>query len=273
MRYWAYSSTSNLTGRKRRHRHSDIHGRIASRRQGGTSSRYIAAEEAELHRENEQRAREQSRLRKRFGVGALGDLTEQEALEYAQMVSEEAFLLEEQRRASDSAAEASLDTASSFSETTTDTVTPEPSVTGPSQTAPPMADEESDYEQQIQAAIRLSLMEGVNDSGQSPRGNSSGEYEFSVKFKPKGGKRAKNSGSGSHSGSPSASHTPIPPMAGMSSQPGTTEDEDLALALSLSMQDQEDQSAWVNGQGGVEYEEFPTLETEGVGKGKGVRRW
>lgn len=269
MRYWAYSSTSTSTGRKRRLRHSDIHGRIASRRQGGTSSRYIAAEEAELRRENEQRAREQSRLRKRFGVGELGDLTEEEALRYVQMVSEEAYLLEEQRRASDSAAEASLDTASSFSETTADTVTSEPSVTGASQSAPPATDDESDYEQQIQAAIRLSLLEGVNDVGQSPRGNSSGEYEFSVKYKPKGGKKGKNSASGS--GSPSASHTPInPPKAGTSNQPPmTTEDDDLALALSLSMQDQ-GQAVSVNGQ---EQEDFPSLETEGIGKGKGVCRW
>lgn len=284
MRYWAYSSATHASSRKRRLRHSDIHGRIASRRQGGTSSRYIAAEEAELRRENEQRAREQARLAKRFGVGALGDLTEEEALRYVQMVSEEAHQLEEQRRASDSAAEASLDTASSFSETTADTVTPEPSVTaGPSATAP---EEESDYEQQIQQAIRLSLMEGVNDVGQSPRGHSSGEYEIAFKVKPKG-KKGKKTGSNS-SGSPPASHTPIvAPRTGSSSQiatsssnhdlndmiaRSTTEDEDLALALSLSMQEQE-QVVSVTGRGHVQQDEFPPLDTEGVGKGKGVRRW
>jgi len=276
MRYWAYSSIGHPTGRKRRLRHSDIHGRIASRRQGGTSSRHIAAEEAELRRENEARAREQARLRKRFGVGALGDLTEEEALRYVQMVSEEAYVQEEQRRASDSAADASLDTASSWSENTADTVTPDPSVNGASQSAPPATDEESDYEQQIQAAIRLSLLEGVNDMGQSPRGNSSGEYEFAVKYKAKGGKKGKNSGSDSSpSGSLSASRTPInPPKAGASSQLTTTEDEDLALALSLSMQEQEQvRSATTVGRDGVEADDFPPLETEGVGKGKGVRRW
>lgn len=283
MRYWTYSSAAHPTGRKRRARHSDIHGRIASRRQGGTSSRYIAAEEAELRRENEQRAREQSRLRKRFGVGALGDLTEEEALRYAQMVSEEAYAEEEQRRASDSTASASQDTASSYSGTTADTVTPEPSVNGqagPSPSAaPPTTDDESDYEQQIQQAIRLSLLEGVNDRGQSPPRSDSGEYEFPIKYKAKGARKGRNPGS--DSGSPSATRTPVMsnPRGGASeSSPPTAEDEDLALALSLSMQDQEDaesgRAVSVSGRGGVEErDEFPPLETEGVGKGKSVQRW
>lgn len=251
LRYWTYSSASHPTGRKRRIRHSDIHGRIASRRLGGTVSGYIAAEEAELRRENEARAREQARLRKRFGVGALGDLTEEEAIRYAQMVSEEAYLQEEQRRASDSAADASLDTASSISETTIDTVT-EPSVTDAS---PPIAsatdNDESEFEQQIQQAIRLSLLEGVNDLGQSPRGNSSGEFDFPIQVKV-----TKKKGK---SRSPSASPTMTTPVNGGSSK--VNEDEDLALAISLSMQQQP-----------VE-DDFPPLETEGVGKGKGVRRW
>ncbi|PHH74653.1 hypothetical protein CDD83_4540 [Cordyceps sp. RAO-2017] len=110
LRYWSYSSAGHPTGRKRRLRHSDLHGRLASRRLGGAVSGFIAAEEAEIRRENEQRAREQARLRRQFGLGALGDLTEEEALRYAQMVSEEAFLQDERRRASDSA-DASVDTA------------------------------------------------------------------------------------------------------------------------------------------------------------------
>ena len=268
MRYWAYSSAAHATGRKRRHRHSDIHGRIASRRLGGTSSRYIAAEEAELRRENEQRAREQTRLRNRFGVGTLGDLTEEEALRYAQMVSEEAFVQEEQRRASDSAAEASLDTASSVSETTADTVTPEPSVAGPASFAPPATDDESDYEQQIQQAIRLSLLEGVNDLGQSPRGNSSGDYEFSIKYKGKTNKNSRSSGSASRPGSPSASYTPINPPVVDNSPRNTTEDEDLAIALSLSMLEPQGIA-----QPDRDINDFPPLDTEGVGKGKGPRRW
>ncbi|UKZ73581.1 hypothetical protein TrVFT333_001228 [Trichoderma virens FT-333] len=271
LRYWSYGSNGHAAGRKRRVRHSDMDARLASRRQGHAVSGYIASEEAEMRRENEQQAREHSRRLKRFG--ALGDLTEEEALLYAQMVSEEAYNVEEQRRASDSAADASLDTASSVSENTVSTLTPDPSVAGlsASETSGVAEDE---YEQQIQQAIRLSLMEGVNnDVAQSPldsRGNSSGDFDFpvNVKYKHKGGKKG--------TGSPSASHTPV----GGPSRHTTTEDEDLALALSLSMQDQErysppPQSADADLGLGIQHEEFPILPGDGAGKrkGKSVQRW
>ncbi|KAJ2962573.1 hypothetical protein NQ176_g10932 [Zarea fungicola] len=81
LRYWSYSSKGSSAGRKRRLRHSDAQGRAAGRRFGSNVSGYILEEEEELRHENEYRAREQTRLCKRFGVGALGDLTEQEALE------------------------------------------------------------------------------------------------------------------------------------------------------------------------------------------------
>ena len=265
LRYWSYSSTSHPTGRKRRHRHSDIHGRLASRRQGGTVHGYIAAEAAELVREKEKRAKEQNRLRNRFGVGAL-DLTEEEALQYAQLVSQEAFTMEEQRRASDSAADASLDTASSFSETTTvDTITPEPSIADVTPPPAPIA-EEDEYEQQIQQAIRLSLMEGVNEPIQSPRGNSSGEYEFSVTYKNKNIKKGKKS----TPGSPEQSYTPLVGDKKGSSSRADVQDEDLELAIKLSM---EDQGFPYSETGlGVQYEEFPPLSSEDGGKGKGVQR-
>ncbi|KAJ6444339.1 F-box and WD domain protein [Purpureocillium lavendulum] len=273
LRFFTYSSANHATGRKRRLRHSDVHGRLASRRLGGAVSGYIAAEEAELRRENEQRAREQTRLRRRFGVGALGDLTEEEALRYAQMVSEEAYVQEEQRRASDSAADASLDTASSISETTASTVTPEPSVVDASpKPNNVVTDDESEFEQQIQQAIRLSLLEGVNDMGQSPRGNNSGDFGYAITVKPKGGRKSKASGSASSS--PPASHTPINGTAAESSQPAANDDEDLAIALSLSMQDQEPPSDPLSTAGSAaEQDDFPPLESEGIGKGKGVRRW
>ncbi|KHN98004.1 F-box and WD domain protein [Metarhizium album ARSEF 1941] len=265
LRYWAYSSASHQTGPKRRVRHSDVHGRIASRRLGGTVSGYIAAEERELRRENEARAREQAHLRKRFGVGALGDLTEEEALRYAQVVSEEAYLQDEQRRASDSAADASLDTASSVSETTVD-VTPEASV---ADVSPPMAsatdNDESEFEQQMQQAIRLSLLEGVNDVGQSPRDNSSGDFDFPIQVKVQ---NKKTRGSRSTSTSPaSSSHTPI--RQGPSKL--ITEDGGLASVASPSLQEHE-----VAGPGVHRECDFPPLSTEGegesVGKGRGRGR-
>ncbi|QPH16271.1 hypothetical protein C2857_000875 [Epichloe festucae Fl1] len=284
LRYWTYSSSGHPAGKKRRTRHSDIHGRIASRRLGGTVSGHIAAEEAELRRENEARAREQAHLRKRFGVGALGDLTEEEALRYAQMISEEAYLEDEQRRASDSAVDAAgLDTASSLSDTAADTMTPEPSVMD--MRPPPMVrpsanssttdnDEESEFELQVQQAIRLSLLEGVNDMGQSPRGNGSGDFEFPFTIKAM---NRKGKVSGSASSSPGSTHQAPFMMpngdGGSQNFPATADDEDFALALSISMQAQETgvQSSAVGL--GVQRDDFPPLETEGPGKGKGVRRW
>lgn len=289
MRYWTYSSAGHPTGRKRRARHSDIHGRIASRRLGGTVSGYIAAEEAELRRENEARAREQTHLRKRFGLGALGDLSEEEALRYAQMVSEEAYLQEEQRRAaSDSAADSSLDTASSLGEetATAESESPDRSVVvnaGPSPAAANPRrekDEYGDFEQQILQAIRLSLLEAVNEVGPSPRANNAGELDYSIKVECKRGRRGKPSASPGRlpastnrtamDGSAAAgSMAQAPPAA------ATAEDEHLALALSLSKQDQA-----VGAKGGAgadvtveEDDEFPPLATEAAGKGKRAQRW
>ncbi|EFQ27701.1 F-box domain-containing protein [Colletotrichum graminicola] len=286
LRYWAYSATSQRPGRKRRLRHADVHGRLATRRQGGNVSGYIAAETAELRREEEQKAREDAWLRNRFGVGAFGDLTEEEALQYAEMISQETLLLEEQRRtsASDtgSAAEAGFDTASCFSESTMDTVTPEPSVTGFTP-PPPVAEEEDEYEQQLQQALRLSLMEATDDVGQPQRKNSSGDFDFAIKYKPKPSKKTKRS----PSTSPSASYMPVvAPNAGSSSRAtprdddlelalrlsslgpvshGTHRDDDLELALKLSLQEAtaDDHTGL-----GIPHEEFPMLETKGKGKGR-----
>ncbi|PHH67769.1 hypothetical protein CDD80_537 [Ophiocordyceps camponoti-rufipedis] len=217
IRFWSYSSANQAVGRKRRPRHSDVHGRIASRRLGGVVSGYIAAEEAEVRREKEQLAREQARLRKRFG--SLGDLTEEEALRYAQMVSQEAYLEDERRRASDSAADASLDTASSLGETTVDTVTPPPSIAEASPSPrDTTSDAENESEQQMQQALRLSLLE----AGGSPPGG----FEYPITYKAKGNRKGKHRGSTS-------------PQAGSSALwDDEDEDEALARALSLSLQDQ-----------------------------------
>ncbi|PNP41774.1 hypothetical protein TGAMA5MH_06367 [Trichoderma gamsii] len=279
MRYWSYGSQGHAAGRKRRIRHADMDNRLASRRQGAAVTDYIASEEAEMYREDAQQAREYSRRLKRFG--ALGDLTEEESILYAQMVSEEAFHTEEQRRTSDSAADASLDTASSVSENL-EVVTPDLSMSGLS-TSEANGEAESEYEQQIQQAIRLSLMGGVDNEGgqsQSPidtsRGNSSGDFEFpiNVKYKPESSKKGKQP----ESSSPSSSHTPV----GGPSWQTTNEDEDLAIALSLSMQDQggnspPPSSSDMDAGLGIQREQFPSLPSDGVGKGKekgkSVQRW
>lgn len=279
LRFWTYSATSLPPGRKRRFRHSDVHGRLASRREGGKVSGYIAAETAELRREQEHRERERARLQARFGVGAFGDMTEEEALHYAQMISEEAYQLDEQRRtsASDtgSAADGSFDTASSFSGNTVSTLTPEPSVSGSTRLLPNHQDEEdSEYEMQVQQALRLSLLEGVNEHGQSPPIQTSEDYDVPITFKAKQLKKPKRSPSSSppaqfaqvQQGGSSRSHVDhSPPVAQAASQ----EDLDLALALSLSMEDQPVPDSHVNGGFLPEpTEEFPALEVKGKGKGR-----
>ncbi|KAJ4165057.1 hypothetical protein LMH87_006704 [Akanthomyces muscarius] len=294
MRYWSYSSKGTAPGRKRRLRHPDAQGRAASRRFGSNVSGYILEEEEELRYENAHRAREQSRLQRRFGVGALGDLTEQEALEYMQMVSEESFLADEVRRASDSAADTTGgDTASTTSHSTADATTPEASFIESSPLQQNQTtDDEDEYEEQIQQAIRLSLLEGVNDRGQSPhRRSSADEFEFAItyKAKAKGGKKK----GGSRRQSSSTTSTPSPRVipngmadaAGPSSASGHASahgtaadvDADLAFALSLSMQAEEQQAQ--SARRGREVfseasQDFPPLVAgKSTSKGKGVTRW
>nr|CDP30880.1 Putative F-box/WD repeat-containing protein POF10 [Podospora anserina S mat+] len=233
LRYWTYSSTNQVTGRKRRPRHNDVHGRLAGRRDGAGVDSYIAAEAAEMRREQEHRSKELDRLRKRFGVG-LAELTEEEALQYAQMISEESLLLDEQRRfsASDTASGSNADLGSldgsssgSSSSSTAETITPEPSISNggvataawassSSVVLAPLPEEttEDDFEAQMQRAIRLSLLEnGGGSSGQvtdcySPVGQNQSEedlemyQEFQVVVKKPNGRGKKDKGKGATNG-------------------------------------------------------------------------
>ncbi|KUI54843.1 F-box/WD repeat-containing protein pof10 [Cytospora mali] len=282
VRFWTYGSTTPTIGRKRRMRNTDIHGRLASRRQGDAVLGYIAAEEDELRREQEHFAREDARLRNRFGVG-LGDLTEEEAIRYAQMISEEAFLFE-QRRTSASDTGSAADIGETNSSTgSLNTITPDPSLSerGPSTATPPVVGSNSstaaddDYEQQIQQALRLSLMESVNDVGQSPWANSSTDFEFHVKYKPQKGK-----GSSPTTWNSNEIHTPLSQSGGASDQPWGTSpsqdmgediDEDLAMALRLSLEEEEQRKQALDVGLGIEAEGFPPLDTKG--KGKEVARY
>ncbi|KAM3531642.1 hypothetical protein NHJ13051_000707 [Beauveria bassiana] len=297
MRYWSYSSKGSAPGRKRRLRHPDAQGRTAGRRFGNNVSGYILEEEEELRHENEHRAREQSRLHKRFGVGALGDLTEQEALEYMQMVSEESFLADETRRASDSAADTTgADTASTSSHSTADATTPEASFIESSSLQQNLTtDDEEGFEEQIQQAIRLSLLEGVNDRGQSPQRSSPDEFEFPITYKAKikGGKK-KNGGSRRQSSSTTTSTSTSSPrvlpavtdktacVADSSSATGHAPphsaadvDADLALALCIQEEEKQAQSRRRAREPFSEAsQDFPPLAArQSTSKGKGVTRW
>ncbi|RYC61774.1 hypothetical protein CHU98_g4436 [Xylaria longipes] len=272
VRYWAYSSSHQTTGRKRKLRHSDVHGRLSGRRHGGGVKGYIAAEAEELHDEQRHKAREQARLKSRFGVG-INNLSEEEALQYAEMISQESFLQDQQRRISnsDTGSAADFDTASTTG--SMDTITPDPSVadasppTGNTSTAVETMSE-SEYELQIQTAIRLSLLEGVNDLGRSPMGHSSSEFDGPITFKEK---KSKRSSSSSLSRSPSSSRTPMVKRAGSSSTAMMNTlpiaDDDLELALQLSLAEEESRKTVVGLQ--TSEDEFPPLNGDGLGKGKG----
>ncbi|KAK8028899.1 F-box domain-containing protein [Apiospora marii] len=275
VRYWAYSSSGQPSGRKRRIRHSDIHGRLATRRTGGGVKGFIAAETEELRIEQQIKAREDAWLRSRFGVG-LCDLTEEEALRYAEMVSQEAFQHEEQRRtsASDTGSTADFDTTSTTG--SLDTITPEPSITGLStpaasssaQAAPAAPDPESDYELQIQQAIRLSLLEGGDDAGQSPRETSSGDYDGPVASKEKQGKQPISSIPSYSSHAPSAQKKIEVSNDAVAFHTETEEeDEDLKLALELSLAEEQSRQS-VSRSAAMPDDEFPALGSN-TGKGKG----
>ena len=286
VRYWSYAPTVEVTSRKRRHRHSNVHGRRTNRRHGGgTVLEYIAAEHAALRRELEHRRSEHARLRKRFGVG-LGSLTEEEAIAYAQMMSQDSFFLEEQRRASPSdtaSTSDNTDATSSAGSASTESVTAaaadaphgsEAAPSSPSLGLLPVGDDTSDddenYQRELRRALRLSLLEGVNDAGQSPRDNGAGEYGFQIKFKPK----KEKSGRRSASSSPSLTQSPTP-VAGRSTarhaaaRPGADPDEDLALALSLSLEEEQARQAHVAAAGlGIQDQDFPALGSSSKGKGR-----
>ncbi|PSR80629.1 hypothetical protein BD289DRAFT_373662 [Coniella lustricola] len=276
IRYWTYSSAAPSIGRRRRTRQPDVHGHLASRRQGHAVKGYIAAEEAELRHEQEHTAREQARLRDRYGVG-LADLTEEEAIRYAQMISEEAFLNDELRRtsASDTGSAADFgETTSTSTSNSLDTVTPEASVSGqsPAVTVPASSrrniDDGDDFEEQLQRALRLSLMESENDLGQLPQNNSSADVAITVAHQAQNSNRSVPASFGS-----SRVYTPLPlnqSWRDVTSPPVSEDiDEDLALALRLSLEDEELRKQRENSELFDESDRFPPLETSGKGKGVG----
>lgn len=263
LKCWSYSAQNPNKGRKRRTRHGDAHARLASRRQANHVSDFIAEEEKEMIRSNEERRREMSRMQARFG--AFGDLTEEEALEYAQILSSESYAADEQRRASDSGADtgADLDTVSSFSD-----VTPEPSIIEQKSPVSMLTtDGEDEYDEHLQHALRLSLMETV-EASPSSRSQGTADFDFVVKYKPKGGRKTKTPRSGPQSPSGRI-------LGNASLRPGVstyqmTTDDDLAFAISLSLQDQEGLAPLSSSL--KSEDEFPALNHDLSGKGKGPMR-
>ncbi|KAF2188221.1 hypothetical protein K469DRAFT_567143 [Zopfia rhizophila CBS 207.26] len=247
IRYWSYSSSAadQYKSSKRRLRRSERGSNNGGERFSGTSRAnlkdYIANEKYELEREKRERRRHAERLAGRFGVDLLG--SEEEALAYAAMLSQESLEMDEQRRKE----------SESSSMLSSDTVTPEPSVHG--QSVSPNIDNDQELDVDIAEAIRLSLQDspasGIYGSG-SPALSCS--FDIPIKY-AKGCK------------SPPRSKTSpgLKSVAGAgSSKQGELTDLEFALQLSLA----EEQSRKE-----AEEEGFPALSPSpgagGKGKGKG----
>jgi hypothetical protein len=270
LRYWSYSSSGadQYQSKKRRLRRSNERGsnsgadRFTNTGRGALMN-YIATEQQELKCEKARRSREQARLLGRFGVGLAG-LSEKEALKYAEMISAEEFQKEAERRTSDVgyAADGGESTAVQSGWSTSDTVTPEGSVQGSSMLSPRRYKYDEQFDQDLEEAIRLSLVDGVDSGGSSPREKSSGTYDIPITYKTK---RSRRSASSSPSTSQASKTRSQMKVSGASTKNAAGAD-DLEFALQLSLAEErsrtEDSVA-------VKEDEFPSLETCVVGKGKG----
>ncbi|KAF1945212.1 hypothetical protein EJ02DRAFT_509669 [Clathrospora elynae] len=156
LRYWSFSSSAadQYKSSKRRLRRAERASNNTGERFAGTGRAnlkdYIANEQFELQRDKQERRKQNERLAGRFGTELL---SEDEALAYAAMLSQETLEAEEIRRRE-----------SQSSPPSSETVTPESSVAGRSSSPAIQGDDELDAD--IAEAIRLSLNESPgSDSG------------------------------------------------------------------------------------------------------------
>ncbi|CAK7266521.1 hypothetical protein SEPCBS119000_002070 [Sporothrix epigloea] len=366
LRFWSYSSAIHAPSRKkgRRLRHTNADGQLVKHRlMGEKVDDYIKAEANDLRLEQESDAANRAHLLRRFGVGLAG-LTDDEAVRYAEILSQETLMLDEQRferpgqlsgssggSTDDSTPFMALDSSSgsgesaSVSGSSDITITPEPSMTGRSPTfasssaesfvtpaaavsasstpqhasshrityggashggasvggdnsvSPMPVSEEDDFELQIQRAIRLSLMEGVNSDGSPPvrdvaQGKSKGkgrdlfmEVDTAANVSPSPFETAYEFGNGHHHFDEASSSTSILPEHHIV---GDNEEDDLQLALRLSLNEEKGLDEYpgqlmdaslhelyendVALATALQDDEFPALQAQTAGKGKG-KEW
>jgi hypothetical protein len=269
LRYWSYSSSSadRYQSKKRRLRRSNERGsnggtdRFTNTGRGAIMD-YIATEQEELKKEKLRRSREEARLRGRFGVG-LGGLSEEEALRYAEMISAETFQKDEARRIGDAGYITDIgDTSSAPSAwSSSSTVTPDGSVQGRKSPTKKFTDDE--FDQDLEEAIRLSLLDGVDSGGRSPRASGSGGYEIPITYKQK---KSRRSASTSPSTSQASMHR-VKTVAPTNKDGVAADDLDFALQLSLAEERSRQENAVCVPHN--QQDEYPTLDCHAVGKGKG----
>jgi hypothetical protein len=254
IRYWSYSSSAadQYKSSKRRLRRSERGSNNANDRFAGTTrlnlKDYIANEKQELEREKQERRRQADRMAGRFGIDLLG--SEEEALAYATMLSQESIQADEARRQENE----------SGSILSSDTVTPEPSVRA--QSSSPTVPADNDLDADIAEAIRLSLQESPASGVLGSDSLALPGLGFDIPIRYAKGKK-----------SPPASKSSPARVGksnpGSSSMSNKQEEElsDLEFALQLSLAEEASRK---EAEGNVE--EFPPLSPTPGGKGKGKGR-
>ncbi|KAE8152390.1 hypothetical protein BDV25DRAFT_137961 [Aspergillus avenaceus] len=249
LRYWSYScgSADQYKSGKRRFRrgrrgsNSGPEGQRFNTSGRGALVDFIEDEKKEMERQEKADRKEKAHLSNRFGIDLLGpDIDEEQMLAYAQLLSEEAFASEAQKRVED--VPSSL-ASSQFSDTSSGTIGPNDNFFVPdevSSSSSPYNDPvDDDLAPEIAEAIRLSLLEDGPGSG-------SQYSDIPIKY----AKGSQSSGSG---------FSPAGAVAESSQQ---RELDDLELAIQLSLVESQPHE---EGQ----QEGYPSLSGSPKGKGKG----
>ncbi|KAF2690552.1 hypothetical protein K458DRAFT_483866 [Lentithecium fluviatile CBS 122367] len=250
IRYWGYSSSAadQYKSSKRRLRRSERGSNNANDRFAGAArvnlKDYIANEKHELEREKQERRRQTERMAGRFGIDLLG--SEEEALAYATMLSQEAMLADEARRRE----------SESSSVVSSDTVTPEPSIRA--QSSSPTVPTNNDLDADIAEAIRLSLQDSPG-SGIQGSGSPAPDLGFDIPIRYAKGKKSppRSKASPTRAGKAKA--------GSLSKREEELSDLEFAMQLSLA-----EEASRKEAEGGDD--EFPPLSPTPGGKGKGKAR-
>lgn len=236
LRYWSYSSSAadQYKSSKRRLRHSERGNNPAVERITATGRSnmkgYIDSERYELEREKIERRKEAEHMAGRFGTELL---SEDEALAYAAMLSQESMEAEEHRRREAETAAASHETA-----------TPEHN-----QTSSPVFQGNDELDDDLAEAIRLSLNENSQQDSYHPL-STTPPSAFDIPIKYAKGKKPSPSKSKNNKGKS---------IAGRSN---SNELSDLEFAMQLSMAEEQSRKEAEDA--------FPPLSPVwGNGKGKG----
>ncbi|KIW01894.1 uncharacterized protein PV09_06737 [Verruconis gallopava] len=242
LRYWSYSSLSaeQYKGTKRLKRRSERGsnqhgGDFVSIRNSNLKS-YIENERHELEQEDERSRREKARLRGRFGIDMME--SEEQALAYATLLSEESMIEDEQRRSS----KANTPALSS------------------GRFATPTKEKASDeIDADLAEAIRQSLESTPQDVGSReytpPYSPSRVAYDIPIRMGKKGRRSTPKS----------SSRSPPTPLMNVPEASNRQEMDDLEFALQLSLAEEQSR-----GDSNRIDPEFPGLPNE-KGKGKATK--